>query len=87
MSSPHLPSSTSPPCFSVSPPEKQVPGRVDKQLHVIVALDHLELVLLGQERIQVLRYVGVCVQDGIPDTLNTQHCIDIKLDATLTFLY
>ena len=67
MSSPHLPSPTSPPCFSVSPPEKQVRGRVDKQLHVIVALDHLELVLLGQEGVQVVADVGVRVEDGVAD--------------------
>ena len=34
---------------------------------MVVALHHLELVLLGQEGVQVVADVGVRVEDGVAD--------------------
>ena len=49
------------------PPEEKVAAGVDEELHMVVALHHLELVLLGQEGVQVVADVGVRVEDGVAD--------------------
>ena len=48
------------------PKEEQISARVDEQLNVLVTLDHLELILLGQEGVDVGLYVGVGLQDTVP---------------------
>ena len=49
------------------PPEEEIAAGVDEELHMVVALHHLELVLLGQEGVQVVADVGVRVEDGVAD--------------------
>ena len=51
----------------VLPKEKQVTARVDKELDVVVALDNLELVLLGQKVINIFDNIRVSVKDGVSD--------------------
>ena len=50
------------------PPEEKIATGVDEELHMVVALHHLELVLLGQEGVQVVADVGVRVEDGVADS-------------------
>ena len=53
------------------PPEEKVATRVDEELHMVVALHHLKLVLLGQEGVEVVADVGVRVEDGVADSWQT----------------
>ena len=53
---------------------------------MIVTLDYFELIFLGQERVEVLCYVWICLQDTVSDSL-LHRGLELLNTADILFLF